>query len=90
MVIVTSWALAISAVKFGGLLPPGGLPRPSSQARLDAATAVHREDGEHRAGVDVVVVGLHAGHRVHQVAVAAHARRISIGLLAERDLAWCW
>ncbi len=57
------------------------------QARLDAAAAVDREDREHRAGVDVVVVRQHAGHGGEQVAVAPDARQVAHGLVVERDLA---
>ena len=57
------------------------------QTRFDAAAAVHREDGEHRSGVDVVVVGLHAGNGVEQIAVAAHARQAPHRLVVERDFA---
>ena len=57
------------------------------QTRFDAAAAVDREDREHRTGVDVVVVGLQARHRVDQVAVAARARESSNGFVVECDLA---
>ena len=57
------------------------------QARFDAAAAVDREDREHRAGVDVVVVGLHAGNGGEQVAVAADAGKIANRLVVDRDFA---
>src|ERR1044072_6716692 len=97
--IVTSCALPTSAVKFGGWLPPGGLLMfsPSTVARAagpaaararpggEAAGGVDGEDGEARAGVDVVHVRLQTGHRGEQVAVAAHARQVPQRLVVERD-----
>ena len=57
------------------------------EARLDAAAAVDREDREHRTAVDVVDVGLQAGNRGQQVAVAADARQGAHRLVVERDFA---
>ena len=88
--IVTSCALPMSAVKFGGWLPPGGLLMfsPSTrETRLDAAAAVDREDREHRAGGDVAGVGHESGNHAKQVAVAAHTRHVAQRLVIKRYLA---
>src|SRR4029453_17509112 len=45
------------------------------KAHFDATAAMNREDGEHRTGVDVVVVGLQPRNRRNQIAVAAGAGR---------------
>jgi hypothetical protein len=56
-----------------------------STARLDAAAAVHREDREHRTGIDVGNVRLDARHCGEHIAVAANGRQIPHGLVVECD-----
>ena len=90
MVIVTSAALPMSAVKFGGWLPPGGLlmfspstvrrdstPRPPWIGKIANTGPV----------LTLLLFVMHARHCVEQIAVAPDARKRSHGLVVERDLA---
>ena len=89
VVIVTSCALPMSAVKFGGWFPPGGLLmfKPSTVTRDSTPRPPWiGKIGEHRTGADVVHVGLQPWNCGQQVAVAADARQRAHRFVVERDL----